>query len=74
MSKEVSELDKAILSAILEDSHRPSAITSIVNARGVSCTQNEVVKALNGLEEKDLVERFTSKTWIAKSGAADHVE
>ncbi|TFG12465.1 Lrp/AsnC family transcriptional regulator [Candidatus Thorarchaeota archaeon] len=74
MSEEISEIDKAILSAILEDSHRPSAITSIVNGRGVNCTQNEVVKALNELEDKGLVERYTSKTWLAKPSAADYID
>ncbi|TFG09360.1 hypothetical protein EU538_05285 [Candidatus Thorarchaeota archaeon] len=74
MSEEVTELDRKILEVIIRDSHRPSAITNILQKRGIDCTQNQVVQSLNGLEEKGLVERYTSKTWVATSDAEDYVE
>jgi len=69
MSDEVSTLQRSILSVILKDSHRPAAITRILKGRKVECDQNAVVQALNDLEKKGLVERFTTKAWIATSKA-----
>ena len=74
MSEDVSELQRKILELILKDSHRPAAITRILKRRNSECNQNEVVLSLNDLEKRDLVERFTGKTWIAKSKAEDYVE
>lgn len=69
MSQEITDLERGILSVILKDSHRPAAITRILQKRQVECDQNTVVQALNTLLDKGLVERFTSKTWIATSKA-----
>ena len=74
MSKEITELERNILKVILSDSHRPSAITRILQGRHIDCDQNRVIQALNSLEGKDLVERFTAKTWIAKGKAEDLVD
>jgi hypothetical protein len=74
MSKEVTDLERSVLKVILTDSHRPSAITRILQGRQIECDQNKVIQALNSLEGKDLVERFTPKTWIAKGKAEDYVE
>ncbi len=74
MNDEITELDRAILEAVLHDSHRPSAITSIVRKRGIDCTQNQVVQSLNSLEERGLVERYTSKAWVGTSNAEAYVQ
>lgn len=74
MSKEITDLERNILSIILSDSHRASAITKILTGRQVECTQNQVIQALNSLEKKNLVERFTAKSWIAKGKAGDFVK
>ena len=73
MSKEVTDLERNILSVILRDSHRASAITKILLGRQVECNQNQVIQALNSLEKRNLAERFSAKTWIAKGKAEDLV-
>jgi len=74
MSNEVTDLERSILSTIIRDSHRASAITKILLGRHVKCDQNQVVQALNSLEKKNLAERFTVKSWIAKGKAEDYVK
>ncbi|MHA1654096.1 MAG: hypothetical protein ACTSVT_08880 [Candidatus Thorarchaeota archaeon] len=74
MSEELTDLERSVLSVILKDSHRPAAITRILNNRRVECDQNAVVSTLNGLEKKGLVERFTTKAWIATSKAERYFE
>ena len=74
MSKEITDLERSILAVILKDSHRPSAITKILQGRHVDCDQNKVIQSLNSLEKKNLAERFTSKTWIAKGKAEELVD
>jgi len=54
-----------ILSAIGAESHRPSAIVSILNRK---YDQNTVMKILLTLEKQGKVERDTKKAWIAKGG------
>ena len=73
MSEELTELEQVILPIIIEDSHRASAITRILTKKGIDCDNNTVVQALNSLESKDLVERYTTKTWIATSKAQSYV-
>ncbi|MGY5875340.1 MAG: hypothetical protein RTU30_06320 [Candidatus Thorarchaeota archaeon] len=73
MSENLTELEKSILPIIIRDSHRPSAIAKILKGRGVQCDLNLVVQALNSLEKKDLVERFTAKAWLAKGKAQEYV-
>ncbi len=74
MSEEITDLEKRILALILNNSHRPAAIARILRGRHVKCDQNQVVQALNALEKRDLVERFTQKTWIAKAKAESLLE
>ena len=74
MSSDLSNLERRILRIILNDSHRPSAITRILKKQHIECDQNQVVQALNALLRMDLVERFTSKAWIAKDKATDYIE
>ena len=74
MSSDLSDLERSILRIILNDSHRPPAITRILKNQHVECNQNQVVQALNALEKMDLVERFTSKAWLAKDKAADYLD
>ncbi len=71
---EVTDLERNILSVIIRDSHRASAITNILLGRHIKCNQNEVVQTLNSLEKRNLVERFTAKSWIAKGKAEDYVK
>ncbi|MDF1540282.1 MAG: hypothetical protein P1Q69_15415 [Candidatus Thorarchaeota archaeon] len=71
---EVTDLERSILSVIIRDSHRASAITKILLGRHIKCDQNEVVQTLNSLEKRNLVERFTAKSWIAKGKAEDYVK
>ncbi|MGY5854632.1 MAG: hypothetical protein RTU92_13770 [Candidatus Thorarchaeota archaeon] len=73
MSENLTELERSILPIIIRDSHRPSAISRILKGRGVQCDLNLVIQALNSLEQKDLVERFTAKAWLAKSKAQDYL-
>jgi DNA-binding MarR family transcriptional regulator len=58
-----------VLSVIRKDSHRANAITQILKRRRIECDQNQVVQSLNALEKKGYIERFTSKTWLAKDKA-----
>jgi DNA-binding MarR family transcriptional regulator len=67
MSSDLTELELRILSLVKKDSHRPSAVAKALTARHFPCDQNQVVAALASLEKKGLVERFTSKTWVATS-------
>ena len=71
MSEDLTELQRKILSVILQDSHRPSAITRILKNRHIKCDQNQVVEALNDMEERGFVERFTTKAWLATGKAQD---
>lgn len=67
MSESITDLEMQILKIIFDNSHRPASITRILKRRSIECDQNMVVQALNTLEKRDFVERFTQKTWMAKS-------
>ncbi|MHA1882200.1 MAG: hypothetical protein ACTSUO_04065 [Candidatus Thorarchaeota archaeon] len=67
MSEGITDLEMQILKVIFDNSHRPASITQILKGRHIDCDQNKVVQALNALEKRDFVERFTQKTWMAKS-------
>ncbi|MFX0107224.1 MAG: hypothetical protein ACFE7R_02980 [Candidatus Hodarchaeota archaeon] len=71
MSEEITELQKAILVLIMREGRRPSAIAKAVCGSQVKCDSNEVILALNDLEKRGLVERSSSKAWMAKSKAQD---
>ncbi len=74
MSEGITDLEMQILRVIFENSHRPASITRILKGRQIECDQNMVVQALNTLEKRDYVERFTQKTWIAKSKGQSLIE
>lgn len=74
MSEELTEIQLEILSLILTETRRPSAIASILRRRYSTCNQNLVVQSLIDLEKRGLVERTTSKAWIAKGKAVDYVD
>jgi hypothetical protein len=73
-SGDLTELERRILSFVAKDSHRPSAIAKALISRHFSCDQNQVVAALVNLESKGLVERFTSKTFVATSKGQSEAE
>jgi hypothetical protein len=54
-----------IVSAIASESHRPSAIVTVLNGK---YDQNTVLKTLLTLEKDGKVERDSKKAWIAKGG------
>ncbi len=74
MSESLTDLETKILSIILKDSHRPAAIVRILKGRHVKCDQNQVISTLNALERDGLVERFTTKAWIATSKALSRLK
>lgn len=63
----LSVLQAAVLETIRERAQRPRAIQTIIRgAGGVDIPRNEVVRSLNELKEKGLVEKTTAKAWRAK--------
>jgi hypothetical protein len=63
----LSVLQAAVLETIRERPQRPRAIQTIIRgAGGVDIPRNEVVRSLNELKEKGLVEKATAKAWRAK--------
>ncbi len=74
MSEEPTELQLRILSLILENSRRASAITRTLKRKNVMCSQNDVVMALNDLEKRGYVERVGAKSWTARPMARDIVD
>jgi len=74
MSSDLTDLEQKVLSLVKKDSHRPSAIARTLTARHVACDQNQIVAALVSLESRGLVERFTSKTWVATSKGQSEAE
>ena len=63
----LSVLQAAVLETIRERPQRPRAIQTIIRgAGGVDIPRNEVVRSLNELKEKGLVEKTTAKAWRAK--------
>jgi len=63
----LSVLQAAVLETIRDRPQRPRAIQTIIRgAGGVEIPRNEVVRSLNELKEKGLVEKTTAKAWRAK--------
>jgi hypothetical protein len=54
-----------VLSTIETESHRPSAIVTILSGK---YDQNTILKTLLTLEKEGRVERDSKKAWIAKGG------
>lgn len=74
MSEDLTELQRRILVLIFNDTHRPAAITKHLRNKHIECDQNQVVQALNNLEQRNLVERTGSKSWTAKDAAEEYID
>ena len=74
MSEELTELQTNIIELIISENRRPSAIAKTLRRYDGQVNQNRVMLALVDLEKRGLVERSTTKAWIAKGKAADHLE
>ena len=74
MSEELTELQRNILELIISENRRPSAIAKTLRRYDVQVNQNGVMLALVDLEKRGLVERSTTKAWIAKGKATDYIE
>jgi NCAIR mutase (PurE)-related protein len=62
----LSVLQAAVLETVRERPQRPRAIQTIIfSAGGVDIPRNEIIRSLNELREKRLVEKVTSKAWQA---------
>ncbi|MFO7835384.1 MAG: hypothetical protein R6V83_01925 [Candidatus Thorarchaeota archaeon] len=72
--EDISELERKILRFIYDDNHRASAIQKALSSQETRYTRNEIIGALNSLEEKDLAERYSTKSWIATGDADDYLE
>jgi len=74
MSEEINDVQKSILSLILQDTRRAASITRLLKKSSVDCDLNIVVQSLNDLEKRGLVERASEKGWTATGRAQDYVE
>lgn len=62
----LSVLQAAVLETVRERPQRPRAIQTIIfSAGGVDVPRNEIIRSLNELREKGLVEKVTAKAWQA---------
>jgi len=60
-------LQAAIFETIRERPQRPRAIQTIIrSAGGVDIPRNEIIRSLNELRDKGLVDKVTAKAWQAK--------
>ncbi|MFX0079677.1 MAG: hypothetical protein ACFE8O_10605 [Candidatus Hermodarchaeota archaeon] len=60
-------LQAAVLETIRERPQRPRAIQTIIrSAGGVDIPRNEIIRSLNELRDKGLVDKVTAKAWQAK--------
>lgn len=60
-------LQAAVLETIRERPQRPQAIQTIIRGvGGVDVPRNEIIRSLNELKQKGLVDKVTSKAWQAK--------
>ncbi len=60
-------LQAAILETIRERPQRPRAIQTIIQGvGGVEIPRNEIIRSLNELREKGLVEKISTKAWQTK--------
>ena len=63
----LSVLQAAVLETIRERPQRPRAIQTIIRGTGgVDIPRNEIVRSLNELRDKGLVDKVTTKAWQAK--------
>jgi hypothetical protein len=62
----LSVLQAAVFETIRERAQRPRAIQTIIfSAGGVDIPRNEIIRSLNELRKKGLVEKVTAKAWQA---------
>ncbi len=60
-------LQAAVFETIRERPQRPRAIQTIISsAGGVEIPRNEIIRSLNELRDKGLVDKVTTKAWQAK--------
>ncbi len=69
MSEDLTNIQRKILAMIVRENRRPSSIAFALRRRNGTVDQNRVMLALVDLEKRGLVERSTSKAWIAKSNS-----
>lgn len=63
----LSVLQAAVLETIRERPQRPRAIQTIIRGTGgVDIPRNEIIRSLNELRQKGLVDKVTTKAWQAK--------
>jgi hypothetical protein len=63
----LSVLQAAVLETIREQPQRPRAIQTIIRGTGgIDIPRNEIIRSLNELREKGLVDKVTTKAWQAK--------
>jgi hypothetical protein len=63
----LSVLQAAVYESIRERPQRPRAIQTIIRGTGgVDIPRNEIIRSLNELREKGLVDKVTTKAWQAK--------
>ena len=63
----LSVLQAAVLETIREQPQRPRAIQTIIRGTGgIEIPRNEIIRSLNELREKGLVDKVTTKAWQAK--------
>lgn len=60
-------LQAAVFETIRERPQRPRAIQTIIrSAGGVDIPRNEIIRSLNELRDKGLIDKVTTKAWQAK--------
>jgi hypothetical protein len=60
-------LQAAVLETIRERPQRPQAIQTIIRGvGGIEIPRNEIIRSLNELRKKGLVEKISTKAWQAK--------
>lgn len=65
--EKLSVLQAAVLETIRERPQRPRAIQTIIRGTGgVDIPRNEIIRSLNELRDKGLVDKVTTKAWQAK--------
>ncbi|MHA1614248.1 MAG: hypothetical protein ACTSYJ_05340 [Candidatus Thorarchaeota archaeon] len=74
MSEDLTDIQRKIIELISRENRRPSSIAFTLRRRNGTVDQNRVMLALVDLEKRGLVERSTSKAWIAKSKASSFLD
>ncbi len=74
MSEEINDTQRRILGIIAQDARRAGSITRLLKKRGIDCSRNEVVQALNDLGKRGLVERASEKAWGATGRGQGYIE